>query len=101
MHEVLERLAKNDLYLRPEKCEFEQTSIEYLGLIISEGNVAMDPIKVKAVAEWPVPTNLRDIRGFLGFANFYRRFIRNFATLARPLNNLTKKDVKWRWSKEE
>ena len=97
VNEVLKRLADNDLYLRPEKCEFEQESIEYLGLIISEGEVCMDPVKVLAVKEWPTPTCLRDVRGFLGFANFYRRFIKDFAKMARPLNDLTKKDVPWTW----
>ena len=56
--EVLKRLEDNDLFLRPEKCEFEQTKIEYLGLIISEGEVRMDPVKVEAVKNWPVPSNL-------------------------------------------
>jgi hypothetical protein len=58
----------------------------------------MDPVKVKAVTDWPTPRNLRELRGFLRFANFYRRFIKDFAKLAHPLNNLTKKDVSWTWS---
>lgn len=93
VHEVLERLAKHDLYLRPEKCEFEKSKVEYLGLVISEGQVVMDLTKVKAVAEWPTPKSLKEVRGFIGFANFYRRFIKNFSKLARPLHDLTKKDV--------
>ena len=96
-HEVLRRLRAHDLYLRPEKCEFERGEVEYLGLIIRHGEVAMDPIKVKAITQWPTPGNLREVRGFLGFANFYRRFIRDFARLARPLNDLTKKDAPWVW----
>lgn len=96
--EVLARLRKNDLYLRPEKCEFEKREIEYLGLVIRKGQVEMDPVKVAAVKNWPAPRNLREVRGFLGFANFYRRFIEKFAELARPLNNLTKKDVQFRWT---
>ena len=82
VREVLRRLQKNNLYLRPEKCEFEQEQIEYLGLVIWEGEVQMDPVKVAAVRDWPTPRNLRDLRGFLGFANFYRRFIQNFAQIA-------------------
>jgi transposase InsO family protein len=97
-HEVLRRLAAHDLYLRPEKCEFDRHEIEYLGLIIQEGQVTMDPVKVQAIASWPAPRTLRELRGFLGFANFYRRFIKNFARLARPLNDLTKKDVTWNWT---
>jgi transposase InsO family protein len=100
-HEVLRRLRAHDLYLRPEKCEFERAEVEYLGLIIRQGEVAMDPIKVKAITNWPSPHNLREVRGFLGFANFYRRFIQDFARLARPLNDLTKKDVPWLWGEAQ
>ena len=89
VHEVLTRLGQHDLYLRPEKCEFEQSSIEYLGVVISEGEVQMDPVKVEAVKAWPTPSLLRDLRGFLGFANFYQRFIEGFAKKAWPLNDLT------------
>jgi hypothetical protein len=98
MHEVLRRLRAHNLYLRPEKCEFDREEVEYLGLIIKKGEVTMDPVKVKAVTDWPTPRNLRELRGFLGFANFYRRFIKDFAKLARPLNNLTKKDIQWTWN---
>ena len=97
-HEVLQRLQAHDLYLRPEKCRFERDKIEYLGLVIKKGEVTMDPVKVKAVTDWPTPQNLRELRGFLGFANFYRRFIKDFAKLAHPLNDLTKKDVQWTWN---
>lgn len=95
--EVLRRLQEHDLYLRPEKCEFEREEVEYLGMIIHHGEVRMDPAKVKAVAEWPDPRNLKELRGFVGFANFYRRFIWDFSTKARPLHDLTKKDVPWAW----
>ena len=57
----------------------------------------MDPVKVQAITNWPAPRNLRDLRDFLGFANFYRHFIKDFAKLARPLNNLTRKDAPWHW----
>jgi hypothetical protein len=97
VHKVLQQLQDNDLYLRPEKCEFEQTKIEYLGLVIRQGQVSMDPIKVHVVIEWAIPRNLTEVQGFLGFANFYCRFIQDFAKLARPLNDLSHKDVKWDW----
>jgi RNase H-like domain found in reverse transcriptase/Reverse transcriptase (RNA-dependent DNA polymerase)/Integrase zinc binding domain/Chromo (CHRromatin Organisation MOdifier) domain/Integrase core domain len=96
-HDVLQRLHAHDLYLRPEKCEFDQTEVEYLGLIIRQGEVRMDPIKIQAITDWPPPRNLKELRGFLGFANFYRRFIKDFAKLTRPLNDLTKKDARWSW----
>ena len=61
VHEVLHRLQEHDLFLQPEKCEFEQTSVEYLGLVISEGTVHMDEVKVKAIAKWLAPKNLRKL----------------------------------------
>ena len=97
VNEVLQCLKTHDLYLRPEKCEFEQEEIEYLGLVIREGEVHMDPSKVEAVRTWPIPKTLREVRGFLGFANFYRRFIKDFSRIARPLHDLTKKDIPWKW----
>ena len=89
VREVLQRLQDHDLYLRPDKCEFEKTEIEYLGLIIRAGEVAMDPVKTKAIASWPTPKNLKDVRGFVGFANFYRRFVKDFSKICCPLHNLT------------
>jgi hypothetical protein len=99
--EVLRRLEENDLYLRPAKCKFECTEVEYLGMLIRENHVSMDPAKVQAVTDWPTPRNLKEVRGFLGFANFYRRFIEGFARIARPLNDLTKKDAPWSWGPSE
>lgn len=71
MHEVLWRLEEYDLYLKPEKCKFDYDRIEYLGMIIEPGCVSMDHGKVATVANWLKPCNLRDVQGFLGFANFY------------------------------
>jgi hypothetical protein len=76
-------------------------SIEYLGLIVSEGEIRMDPVKVARVAEWPTPTKKKEVQSFLGFANFYRRFIEGFSHHAKPLFKLTKKDRKWTWGEEE
>ena len=99
--EVLRRLRLHDLYLKPEKCEFEKLSTEFLGLIISEGNTGMDPTKLSGVADWPTPKKLKDIQGFMGFANFYRRFIKDFSEIARPLNDLTKKNTTWEWGEKQ
>jgi hypothetical protein len=100
-HRVLGRLAEHQLYLRPKKCEFERTHIEYLGLIISENQVEMDPVKVVGVADWPEPCNKREVQSFLGFANFYHQFIKDFSYHARPLFNLTKNEQKWQWGSSE
>lgn len=97
---VLKKLQENDLYLKPEKCKFYQTKIEYLGFIISEGKVEMDPKKIAGIVDWPAPTTLKQLRSFLGFGNFYRRFIRSFSDIARPLNELLRKDVPFVWTSE-
>ena len=71
------------------KCEFEQLETEYLGLVVSENTVKMDPAKVSGVTEWPIPTKQKKLKGFLGFLNFYQHFIKDFTTIAQPLNALT------------
>ena len=98
---VMAVLRRYKLYLHPDKCDFEQTRIEYLGLVISEGKVEMDPVKVAGVADWPAPTSKREVQSFLGFANFYWHFIEGFSHFARPLFDLTKKDSPWRWGGSE
>ena len=98
--EVLKRLQFNDLYTKAEKCFFEQSSIKYLGVIISENKVQMDEEKLSGVLEWPVPTKVKQVQAFLGFANFYCRFIENFA-ISKLLSDLTKKDCIWNWGIEQ
>ena len=98
---VLEILKKNKLYLKPEKCIFEKSQVEYLGLIISSGKIEMDPIKVEGVSNWPNPRNVTETQSFLGFVNFYRRFIQDFANIARPLHDLTRKGCPWTWKNEQ
>jgi len=89
---VLEVLTKHKLFLHPEKCEFHRKQIEYLGLVILENKVEMDPMKVAGVRDWPTPENQTDVQTFIGFVNFYRHFIRDFSTIARPLFDLTRSD---------
>jgi len=98
---VLEILAEHKLFLRLEKCEFHWKQIEYLGLVISENKVAMDPVKVTGVCKWPIPENQTDVQAFVGFVNFYRCFIQDFSTIARPLFDLTCSDQTWNWGAKE
>jgi hypothetical protein len=93
---VLEKLERYKLSLKAEKCWFDQTSIEFLGLIISHDSIRMDKAKVRAILDWPRPKNKRELQQFLGFVNFYRRFIRGFAKIAKALTRLTGKE-EWKW----
>jgi len=81
---VLERLRDNGLFAKPEKCAFHQREIEYLGYLVSPDGVKMDPKKVSAILDWPEPTNVTQLQAFLGFANFYRRFIHSYSKVAVP-----------------
>ena len=90
-----------DLYLKPEKCTFEQDQIEFLGVTIGKGTIQMDPSKVSAVEKWPTPQNPTDIWAFLGFTGYYQYFIEKYSLLARPLLDPTKKLVEWYWGKPQ
>ena len=79
---VLQQLMEINLYLKPKKCEFCREKIEWLGMVIQEGKITMDPGKLKGIQDWPAPTMVRQVQGFLGFGNFYRRFIRGFSEIA-------------------
>jgi hypothetical protein len=97
VHDVLAVLEEHNLYLKPEKCMWEADSINYLGLILERGVTCMDLTKVEGVWNWETPSTKKHVCSFLGFCNFYHMFIRGFAKLAKPLNNLTKKDTPWVW----
>uniref|UniRef100_A0A8C6LTI7 Gypsy retrotransposon integrase-like protein 1 n=1 Tax=Nothobranchius furzeri TaxID=105023 RepID=A0A8C6LTI7_NOTFU len=87
---VLTRLLDNNLFCKPEKCSFHQRSVSFLGYMISDKGLTMDPQKVQAVRDWPLPTSLKQLQSFLGFCNFYRRFIKDFSTIVAPLTSLTR-----------
>ena len=91
VHQVLATLRKRRLFLKPEKCKFDQKEVEYLRLVISKDHVAMDPTKVRGVTEWLTPMKVKEVQSFLGFVNFYQKFIRDFSDIARPLYALTRK----------
>ena len=97
---VLQILKENRLYLKPEKCEFEKDHVDYLGVVVSVNGVAMDHEKVKAITDWLTPKKLVQVQEFIGFLNFYRRFIEGFSKIARPLHDLTKKDAAFTWTTE-
>jgi hypothetical protein len=98
---VLKKLREHKLYCKLEKCQFFETSIAYLGFYISPDGISMDPSKVSSVTDWPAPKNAHDIQVFLGFANFYRRFIKSFAKVAQPITKLLRKDTKFTWAEEQ
>lgn len=87
---VLSRLKESGLKLSPEKCKFFQTSVRNLGLIVSEKGVATNPGKILSLKSCPVPQNLKELRSFLGFAGYYRRFSKDYSTIVKPLNALTR-----------
>jgi len=93
--EVLKRLRKAGLYVKAEKYEFHSDSVEYLGYVLSPSGLTMSDTKVKTIQEWPEPKKVKDIQSFLGFANFYRRFIFNYSDIVIPLTCLTRKDTPW------
>ena len=99
--DILHVFRKNNLYLAPEKCLFLQKEIPYLGHIVSGEGIRPDPVKLDGIAKWPVPTTVKELRSFLGFLNYYRRYVFGFSEIARPLNDLLKKTAKWIWTDEQ
>uniref|UniRef100_A0A3B3HCI3 Gypsy retrotransposon integrase-like protein 1 n=1 Tax=Oryzias latipes TaxID=8090 RepID=A0A3B3HCI3_ORYLA len=97
---VLHRLLENKLFVKAEKCEFHVPRVSFLGFIIEKGSMNMDPTKVAAIKDLPRPTSRKDLQRFLGFANFYRRFVRNYSCIANPLTSLTSSKTSFRWNQE-
>jgi len=95
--EVLKCLRKAGLYAKAEKCEFHSESVEYLGYILSPSGLTMSDDKIKIIQDWPEPKKVKDIQSFLGFANFYCRFIFNYSDIVIPLTRLTRKDIPWKF----
>jgi len=95
MEEILRRLEENDLYIKLEKCVWKARKIGFLGVVIGPNRIEMEVEKVDGVLSWPQLKNVKDVRKFLGLANYYRRFIKDFTRVARPINVLTQKDEKW------
>ena len=99
--EVVKRLEENDLYVKSEKCKWKVREVEFLDVVIGPERIRIEKEKVKGVLEWLTPKCVKDIQKFLGLANYYRRFIEGFATVARPLHDLVKKNKKWDWTERQ
>ena len=97
VQQVLDKLREHHLYLKASKCSFAQDTLEYLGHIISGAGVSTDSSKTEAMLQWPRPTNVTELRGFLGLTGYYRRFVKNYGTLAKPLTQLLKQK-QFHWS---
>jgi hypothetical protein len=96
---LLDVLCLHRLFIKRSKCDFGATSVTYLGHTIFAGGVAMDPAKVQAVADWPRPRSVRAVRGFLGLARYYRKFVKDYGTIAAPLTALLRKEG-FSWGEE-
>ena len=101
VEEVLRRLEENNLYVKPEKCVWKVKMVPFLGVVMDEGKVEMEEDKVAGVLKWLTLQCVRDMRKFLGLANYYRHFVKDFARVALPMNKLTRKEEKWRWEEEQ
>src|SRR3981081_3339038 len=95
---ILQRLKEKDLYLKLEKCQFEKTEIDFLGMVISQNHIRMDVAKVTGIKTWKEPQTVKQVQSFLGFCNFYRKFIGHYAEIAKPLTELTRKDEPFIWN---
>jgi hypothetical protein len=97
---VLQVLREHQLYAKFSKCDFFQKQIHYLGHVISEEGVAVDPDKIRSIMEWPTPKDVSDIRSFMGLARYYRIFIKGFSKIGCPITALQKKGAKFTWTQE-
>src|SRR6267154_1854896 len=101
VREMLAILRKNNLYLNIDKCQFEKSEVDYLGVRIGGKNIKMEEAKVERVKTWKPPRNVTEVRQFLGFTGYYWYFIKGYSQLAQPLLDLTKKSTEWHWEEAQ
>jgi hypothetical protein len=97
---VLQKLRDNQLYTKYSKCEFWLDKVPFLGHIISNGGISLDPAKVREIVGWKIPSSVTKIRSFLGLVGYYRRFIEGFSKIAKPMTSLLEKGTEFKWSRE-
>ena len=100
LSEVLDKIASHGLKVSPKKCHLFQEKVSFLGHIVSRDGIATDPMKIETIKTWPIPKNIKGVRSFLGTCSYYRRFIKDFATIAKPLHRLTEKSLRFEWTNE-
>ena len=101
VEKVLKKLEENDLFVKPEKYVWKVREVGFLGVIIGEDRVRMEKEKVQGVIEWPVPRSTKNMQKFLGLANYYRQFVKDFARIAKLLHEMTRKETKWSWGERQ
>ena len=99
--EVVKRLEENNLYIKLEKCKWKVREVEFLGVVIGLKGIKMEKEKVKEVLDWPTPKCVKDVQKFLRLVNYYCQFIQGFATIARPLYDMVRKDQRWEWMERQ
>ena len=95
VEEILRRLEEHNLYVKPEKCKWKVREVGFLGVVIGPNGIKMEKEKMRGMLEWPIPKCVKDVQKFLGLANYYRRFMKDFAEITRPMHRLVCKQEKW------
>ena len=101
VEEVLRRMEENDLYIKSEKCIWKVREINFLRLVIRSGGIKIQKEKVARVLEWPRPKTVKEVWKFLGLANYYRQFVKDFTKIAKSIHKLVRKNEKWSWGEEQ